>query len=132
WLGRTSLQPMWDAWEAGDRRGAVAAITDETVDELIVHGDWDRQRTHIKEYMDAGIDTAFLSLYSAEPDPVERRKHIHRGMSQLAQASYRCGRSLARPIVRAKTTVRSRKGDGTISFMREHCGGDFTGTGSAQ
>ena len=29
---------MWDAWKAGDRKAALAAIPDEVVDELIVHG----------------------------------------------------------------------------------------------
>ncbi len=35
WLGRGEiLQPMWDAWKAGDREAATAAIPDELVDEL--------------------------------------------------------------------------------------------------
>ena len=39
WLGRgPALQPMWDAWAAGDRKGALEAIPDEVVDELVVHG----------------------------------------------------------------------------------------------
>ena len=34
WLGRgPALQPMWDAWAAGDRKGALAAIPDEVVDD---------------------------------------------------------------------------------------------------
>ena len=31
---RRALQPMWDAWKAGDRKAALAAIPDEVVDEL--------------------------------------------------------------------------------------------------
>jgi probable F420-dependent oxidoreductase len=39
WLGRgETLAPMWEAWRAGDRKAAVAAIPDALVDELIVHG----------------------------------------------------------------------------------------------
>jgi len=39
WLGRGAvLQPMWDAWGAGDRKGALSAIPDEVVDQIIVHG----------------------------------------------------------------------------------------------
>ena len=39
WLGRGEMcQPMWDAWKAGDREAATAAIPDEIVDALIVHG----------------------------------------------------------------------------------------------
>ena len=36
--GRELLAPLWDAWAAGDRRGAVAAIPDVVVDDLVVHG----------------------------------------------------------------------------------------------
>ena len=40
WLGRGEVfGPMWDAWRAGDRKAALAAIPDEVVDDLIVHGD---------------------------------------------------------------------------------------------
>ena len=39
WLGRgPQLQPMWDAWAAGDRKAATAAIPDSVVDDLVVHG----------------------------------------------------------------------------------------------
>src|SRR5262249_13755803 len=38
WLGRgEQLEPMWQAWRAGDRAAAVAAIPETLVDELIVH-----------------------------------------------------------------------------------------------
>ena len=46
---------MWDAWAAGDRKAALAAIPDEVVDELIVHGSLAECRAHIQRYMDNGI-----------------------------------------------------------------------------
>ena len=56
WLGRgPALQPMWDAWEAGDRKGALAAIPDEVVDDLVVHGSIAECRAHIQRYVDHGI-----------------------------------------------------------------------------
>jgi probable F420-dependent oxidoreductase len=56
WLGRgPALQPMWDAWAAGDRKGALAAIPDSVVDELIVHGSVAECRAHIQRYVDNGI-----------------------------------------------------------------------------
>jgi probable F420-dependent oxidoreductase len=56
WLGRgPALQPMWDAWSAGDRKGALAAIPDEVVDDLIVHGSVDECRAHLQRYVDNGI-----------------------------------------------------------------------------
>ena len=29
---------MWEAWAAGDRKAALAAVPDEVVDALVVHG----------------------------------------------------------------------------------------------
>ena len=56
WLGRGPvLQPMWDAWAAGDRKGALAAIPDSVVDELVVHGSVAECRAHIQRYVDNGI-----------------------------------------------------------------------------
>jgi probable F420-dependent oxidoreductase len=59
WLGRgPALQGMWDAWAAGDRKGALAAIPDEVVDELVVHGSVDECRAHVQRYVDNGITVA--------------------------------------------------------------------------
>jgi probable F420-dependent oxidoreductase len=56
WLGRgDALQPMWDAWAAGDRKGALAAIPDQVVDDLVVHGSLAECRAHIRRYMDHGV-----------------------------------------------------------------------------
>jgi len=63
WLGRgPALQPMWDAWSAGDRKGALAAIPDEVVDDLIVHGSMADCRAHIQRYMDNGITVPALAV----------------------------------------------------------------------
>jgi len=63
WLGRTEqLQPMWDAWSGGDRKAAVAAIPDEVVDELVVHGSAETCRRRIQEYFDNGVTTSSLAI----------------------------------------------------------------------
>jgi probable F420-dependent oxidoreductase len=63
WLGRgEALAGMWRAWQAGDRRAAVAAIPDEVVDALVVHGSAGRCRAHIQRYVDAGVTTPVLAL----------------------------------------------------------------------
>lgn len=63
WLGRTdALEEMWRRWEAGDRRAAAAAVPDEVVDALIVHGDPDACRNHLRRYVAAGVTTAVLAL----------------------------------------------------------------------
>jgi probable F420-dependent oxidoreductase len=74
WLGRTgTLAPMWQAWERGDRRAAVAAIPDGLVDELLLRGTAGEIRARVRRYHEAGIDTVFLQLSSIEPDPERRR-----------------------------------------------------------
>jgi len=56
WLGRGPLlEGMWDAWSSGDRKGALAAIPDEVVDELVVHGSFTECRAHIDRYVANGV-----------------------------------------------------------------------------
>jgi probable F420-dependent oxidoreductase len=69
WLGRTGqLQGMWDAWSGGDRKAAVAAIPDEVVDDLIVHGSAEVCRTRIQQYFDNGVTTSSLAIMPLDPD----------------------------------------------------------------
>ncbi|SNY14582.1 probable F420-dependent oxidoreductase, Rv3093c family [Paractinoplanes atraurantiacus] len=63
WLGRDEiLRPMWDAWAAGDRKGALAAIPDEVVDDLIVHGTPAQCRARVEAYAAAGITVPVMAL----------------------------------------------------------------------
>ncbi|MCU1498918.1 MAG: fgd1 5 [Acidimicrobiales bacterium] len=63
WLGREELlRPMWDHWAAGDRKAALAAIPDELVDTLIVHGSPEACREHIARYQANGVTTPALAI----------------------------------------------------------------------
>jgi probable F420-dependent oxidoreductase len=63
WLGRgDQLKGMWDAWKAGDRKAAVAAIPDQVVDDLIIHGSPQECREHIQRYVDNGVTTPALAI----------------------------------------------------------------------
>jgi probable F420-dependent oxidoreductase len=63
WLGRGELlAPMWEAWKAGDRKAATAAIPDSLVDELIVHGPPEACREHIGRYVENGVTTTALAI----------------------------------------------------------------------
>ncbi len=63
WLGREeALTPMWRAWESGDRKGALAAIPDSLVDELVVHGTPDEVRVRVQAYADAGVTIPVMAL----------------------------------------------------------------------
>ena len=85
WLGRTeALQPMWDAWDAGDRKGAVSAIPAQVVSDLIVSGTPEERNAHVRRYMDAGVDTAFFSFFTFEPDLAKRRALILQAMRDMA------------------------------------------------
>ena len=63
WLGRgPALEPMWEAWEAGDRKRALEVIPDELVDELIIHGSYAECRAHIGRYVAAGVTIPALAV----------------------------------------------------------------------
>lgn len=63
WLGREpELGPMWTAWAGGDRKGALASIPDEVVDELIVHGSPEECGAHVARYAEAGITVPVMAL----------------------------------------------------------------------
>ena len=69
WLGRgPQMQGMWDAWKAGDRKAALAAIPDEVVDDLVVHGSPAQCRARIQEYFDNGVTTSSLAILPLDPD----------------------------------------------------------------
>lgn len=71
WLGRAGiLEPMHDAWAAGDRKGANAAIPDEVVDDLIVHGSPAACRERVAEYVANGLTTPAIAILPTDADPV--------------------------------------------------------------
>jgi len=69
WLGRgDELAPMWNAWQSGDRKGALAAIPDSVVDELVVHGSPEQCRETIRTYFDNGVTTSSLAILPLDPE----------------------------------------------------------------
>jgi probable F420-dependent oxidoreductase len=67
WLGRgPQLEPMWSAWQAGDRKGALAAIPDEVVDALVVHGSFDECRAHVGRYVANGVDIPVMAVIAID------------------------------------------------------------------
>jgi probable F420-dependent oxidoreductase len=63
WLGRgDALRPMHDAWAAGDRKGAAAAVPDEVADDLVVHGTPESCREQVLAYQEAGVRTPVIAM----------------------------------------------------------------------
>ena len=63
WLGRGSaLEGMWAAWQAGDRKAALAAIPDEVVDALLVHGSFEQCREHVGRYVANGVTIPVMAV----------------------------------------------------------------------
>jgi probable F420-dependent oxidoreductase len=90
WLGRgEELAPMWEAWARGDRRAAVAAVPEPIVRALILRGPMEEIRAGVQQYLDAGIDTAFLQFSSSEPDPARKREAILGAVRALAPGASR-------------------------------------------
>ena len=56
---------MRDAWAAGDRKAALAAIDDDLVDDLVVHGPPGHCRERVAEYQAAGLDTPVIAIVPA-------------------------------------------------------------------
>jgi probable F420-dependent oxidoreductase len=77
WLGRGELlKPMHDAWAAGDRAGANAAIPDEVVDDLIVHGSPAACRERVAEYVANGLTTPAIAILPTASDPIEMARAL--------------------------------------------------------
>ncbi len=63
WLGRgPKLQAMWDAWSAGDRKGALEVIPDEVTDALVLHGSMASCREQVLAYVEAGITIPAIAI----------------------------------------------------------------------
>ncbi|NLV80115.1 MAG: LLM class F420-dependent oxidoreductase [Rhodococcus sp.] len=73
-LGRSEeFDGMWRLWAEGDRAGALDAIPDRVVDDLVVHGSPDECREHLERYAEAGITTPVIALLApGDPAPMIR------------------------------------------------------------
>jgi probable F420-dependent oxidoreductase len=63
WLGRGELlEPMWEAWAAGDRKRSTELLPDEVVDALLVHGSMAECRQTVARYVANGVTVPVLML----------------------------------------------------------------------
>ena len=80
WLGRgRALSGMHERWAAGDRAGAAAAVPDEVVDDLVVHGSPASCRAQVQAYADAGVGTPVIALLpTPDGDPTDLVRQLGR------------------------------------------------------
>jgi hypothetical protein len=72
WLGNARFfEPMWERMASGDYKGARAALSDEAVDRLYIHGPAEYCRERIAAYQAAGVDTPIIGLVEEALDPLE-------------------------------------------------------------
>jgi probable F420-dependent oxidoreductase len=70
WLGHgDALDAMWRAWDAGDRKAAAAAVPDDIVDSVCVHGSPAQCQDQIAGYVTSGVTTPVLALLPGDLDP---------------------------------------------------------------
>ena len=86
WLGRgEALRPMHEAWAAGDRRAALAAIPDEVVDAVFVAGDAATCQARIQAYLDAGVQTPVVYIVPVSTDWTEQGRESLAAVEALAR-----------------------------------------------
>jgi probable F420-dependent oxidoreductase len=85
WLGRgEALAEMHARWDAGDRRGALAAVPERAVDELAVIGSPDECRAHVRAYVANGVTVPVLNVMNLEREPAARGAEALRMLRALA------------------------------------------------
>jgi len=85
WLGRgDALAEMNAKWDAGDRRGALAAVPERAIDELAVLGPPERCREHIRQYVASGVTVPVLNFMSLETNPAARAEESRAYLKALA------------------------------------------------
>ena len=63
WLGRgDELEPVVEAWNAGDRKRALELAPEALIRETFLLGPVEAQRERLAEFAAAGIETAVLAL----------------------------------------------------------------------
>jgi probable F420-dependent oxidoreductase len=81
WLGRSGLQPMWDAWRGGDRKAATAAIPRQVIDDLLIYGDAETCRRKVQAYVDNGVTVPVMNFIPAGGDAAAQSLAMMRALA---------------------------------------------------
>jgi probable F420-dependent oxidoreductase len=85
WLGRgDALAEMNTRWDAGDRKGALAAVPERAIDELAVIGTPQECRDKLMRYVDNGVTVPILNFMNLATDPAARAAESRAMLKALA------------------------------------------------
>ena len=85
WLGRgAALAEMNARWDAGDRKGALAAVPERALDELAVFGTPDECREKLARYVDNGVTVPILNFMNLATEPAARAAESRAMLKALA------------------------------------------------
>lgn len=75
---------MAEAWAQGDRREALAAVSDELLHALFIFGSAAECTARLERYASAGVRTPLIAPMTAVSDPGERRRRVERTIEHVA------------------------------------------------
>jgi probable F420-dependent oxidoreductase len=85
WLGRgDALAEMNARWDAGDRKGALAAVPERAIDDLVVLGTPDECRAKLARYVENGVTVPILNFMNLETDSGARGAESRAMLKALA------------------------------------------------
>jgi len=87
WCGRgEQLEPVWRAWEVGDRRGALAAVPDDLVDDLVVHGSPRECADQLARFARNGATALALSVLDGVVAPEQAVRELSSELDRVRSA----------------------------------------------
>jgi alkanesulfonate monooxygenase SsuD/methylene tetrahydromethanopterin reductase-like flavin-dependent oxidoreductase (luciferase family) len=96
WLGRgDDLRPMQERWDAGDRRGALAAVPERAIDELGVFGTPDECRAHVARFVANGVTIPVMNFMNIE-EPSKRGAESWQMLRAMAPSAASAPRTASR------------------------------------
>jgi len=88
WLGRgQALAEMNAKWDAGDRKGALAAVPERAIDDLAVLGPPAQCRETLRRYVANGVTVPVLNFMNVETDPAARAEESRAFLKALAPSA---------------------------------------------
>jgi probable F420-dependent oxidoreductase len=87
WLGREeALREMHVRWDIGDRKGALEAVPEQTITDLVVVGSPEECRAGVQAYCDNGVTVPIIRLMNLETEPAARAEETLRMVQEAAPA----------------------------------------------